>query len=133
VFQLTFEERVYLYASKRPGPLDLFAALGCSPGDLPTGVIVGSVEIVGCSGSDSDYAYYLVRTEALSTSYFSRSTTTADLVSALQSPSRYSITITSMSRSRSWKESSLQSECLERRIDVFEMNVERAKTIDFRR
>jgi hypothetical protein len=27
-----------------------FAALGCSPGGLPTGVIVGSVEIVGCSG-----------------------------------------------------------------------------------
>jgi ASCH domain-containing protein len=58
-------ERVYIYASKKPGPLQLFQDLRCEPGDLPTGVIVGTVEIVGCSGSDGDYAYHLARPKRL--------------------------------------------------------------------
>ena len=40
--------RVYIYASQTPGKKKDFARLGLQPGDLPTGVLVGTVEIVGC-------------------------------------------------------------------------------------
>lgn len=40
--------RVYLYASKKPGPPARWEKAGFEPGDLPAGVIVGSVEIVDC-------------------------------------------------------------------------------------
>jgi len=40
--------RVYLYASLRPGSDKDFRSVDAVSGDLPTGVIVGSVEIVGC-------------------------------------------------------------------------------------
>ncbi|MEX0777823.1 MAG: hypothetical protein WD042_19145 [Phycisphaeraceae bacterium] len=48
------EQRFYIYAARKPGALDGFAALGCkpgtpgrpgSPGSLPTEVIVGSAVI----------------------------------------------------------------------------------------
>jgi hypothetical protein len=46
-------ERVYLYASLRPAewPSE-WRKVGKRPGDLPTGVIVGSVEIVDCRWDD---------------------------------------------------------------------------------
>jgi hypothetical protein len=40
--------RVYIYAGLKPGPLDEFEDLNATPGDFPTGVLVGTVEIVGC-------------------------------------------------------------------------------------
>lgn len=40
--------RVYLYASKGPGDPARFKKLKKEPGELPTGVIIGSVEIVDC-------------------------------------------------------------------------------------
>jgi hypothetical protein len=40
--------RVYLYASKKPGELSRWKKAGFEPGELPTGLIVGSVEIVDC-------------------------------------------------------------------------------------
>jgi hypothetical protein len=40
--------RVFLYASMSPGDMKRFAILKKAPGDLPTGLIVGSVEIVDC-------------------------------------------------------------------------------------
>lgn len=53
--------RVFLYASKRSGndPIE-WRRLRRSPGDLPVGQILGSVEIVGCRpiGHD-DYKYLL--------------------------------------------------------------------------
>jgi len=37
-------ERVYIYASRTPGPIAEFAKLNLRPGDLPTGVLVGTVD-----------------------------------------------------------------------------------------
>lgn len=53
--------RVYLYASKRNGEDSRWEKLRLQPGDLPTGVIVGSVEIVDCKYfEDGDcYGYKL--------------------------------------------------------------------------
>ena len=56
------KERVYLYASLRPAEYSAkhWKKLGLEPGDLPTGLIVGSVEIEGCRGTaDGYYAYKL--------------------------------------------------------------------------
>ena len=41
-------ERVYLYASLKPGDEKYYAQLSVEPGTLPTGLIVGTVEIVDC-------------------------------------------------------------------------------------
>ena len=52
--------RVYLYASKRAGDAERWEKLGFQPGDLPTGLIVGSVEIIGCKEyGPGDYGYQL--------------------------------------------------------------------------
>lgn len=43
-------ERFYIYASRTPGPAEEFAMLAphCKPGDLPTGLIVGTAKISKC-------------------------------------------------------------------------------------
>lgn len=53
--------RVYIYASLRPGDEDGFRKLGKAPGELPTGRIVGTVEVVGCRffSSRGCYGYEL--------------------------------------------------------------------------
>jgi hypothetical protein len=52
--------RVYLYASNTPGPDEHWSKLKMEPGDLPSGVIVGSVEIVDCvEYGPRDYGYRL--------------------------------------------------------------------------
>jgi hypothetical protein len=43
-------ERVYIYASRKPGPLKAWKKAGCEPGDLPMGVLVGMIEFVDCRG-----------------------------------------------------------------------------------
>lgn len=55
--------RVFLYASKGKTPQDRWDALKLEMGSLPTGVIVGSVEIVDCDYDDSTgyYRYKLVK------------------------------------------------------------------------
>lgn len=54
--------RVYLYASKRPGDDSRWKKLGFEPGELPAGVIVGSVEIVDCKYfEDGDYYGYKLK------------------------------------------------------------------------
>jgi hypothetical protein len=61
-------ERVYLYASLKPADdAEAWAEVGTVPGDLPTGVIVGSVEIVGCRRGrrEDDYRYILARPRRL--------------------------------------------------------------------
>jgi len=40
--------RVYIYASLTPGEEEDFESLKAKAGDFPTGVLVGTVEIVGC-------------------------------------------------------------------------------------
>jgi len=51
--------RVLIYASLQPGDPRRFAKLGLDPGDLPTGLVVGSVEIMGCKGTPGEYEWYL--------------------------------------------------------------------------
>jgi hypothetical protein len=60
--------RVLLYASLTPGDRAEFTKLRKQPGDLPTGRIVGSVEIVNYQGSDGDYRWRLANPRRLKTS-----------------------------------------------------------------
>jgi hypothetical protein len=57
--------RVYIYASKTPGPPAEFRALGLKPGDLPTGVLIGTVEITGCNGREGYYEWTLANPQRL--------------------------------------------------------------------
>jgi hypothetical protein len=41
-------ERIYIYASKTPAPIGHWRRLGLKPGDLQTGVLVGTIEVVDC-------------------------------------------------------------------------------------
>lgn len=59
--------RVYIYAGKAPGDLADFAADGCAPGDLPRGVLVGTVEIVDCTGMEGDFEWHLANPRRLTT------------------------------------------------------------------
>jgi hypothetical protein len=59
------QERVYIYAAMQPGELDDFAELGCEPGDLSTGVLVGSVEITDCTRNGRGWKWHLKRPHRL--------------------------------------------------------------------
>jgi hypothetical protein len=59
-------ERVYIYASMTPGNDDDFAKMHARPGDFPVGVLVGTVEIVDCTGEEGDYHWHLAKPERLS-------------------------------------------------------------------
>lgn len=61
----SIRERVYIYASHTPGPREEFESLGLLPGNLPTGVLVGTVEITGCTGKPGDYEWCLARPKRL--------------------------------------------------------------------
>lgn len=52
-------ERVYIYASTQPGDDDRFAALGCSVGELPVGVLVGTVVVSKCDRRNGTYRWHL--------------------------------------------------------------------------
>lgn len=56
--------RVYLYASLTPS-LEAFEEMGAKPGDFPTGLLVGTVEIVDCTGGGKDYQWHLAHPERL--------------------------------------------------------------------
>jgi hypothetical protein len=58
-------ERVYIYASRKPGPAKEFEQMRIHLGDLATGVLVGTVEITDCSGEPGDYKWYLARPQRL--------------------------------------------------------------------
>jgi hypothetical protein len=57
--------RVLLYASLKPGLLKEFKKLDKEPGDLPVGAILGSVEIVKCTGEPGDYKWHLANPRRL--------------------------------------------------------------------
>jgi len=58
--------RVYIYASLTAGSLEAFEKLKAHPGDFPTGVLVGTVEIVGCETPDGyDYEWMLANPQRL--------------------------------------------------------------------
>jgi hypothetical protein len=52
-------ESVYIYASLTPGDPDDFRKMNIQPGELPTGLLVGTVEIVDCIGSLGNYSWIL--------------------------------------------------------------------------
>jgi len=58
-------ERVYIYASLTPGWHEDWEQLKMQPGDLPTGVLVGTVEITDCTGEPGDYEWHLGKPERL--------------------------------------------------------------------
>ena len=58
--------RVYIYASLTPGSIEAFEKINAKPGDFPTGVLVGTVEIIGCETPDGyDYEWLLDKPERL--------------------------------------------------------------------
>ena len=61
-------ETFYIYAARTPGPTAEFAAIapGCEPGDLPTGLIVGTAVISHCTnGRPGIYEWHLTEVERL--------------------------------------------------------------------
>ncbi|WP_045221898.1 ASCH domain-containing protein [Desulfonatronum thioautotrophicum] len=58
-------ERVFVYASLTSGPSEVFAEIGMVPADLPSGMLVGTVEITGCTGQPGDYEWHLANPERL--------------------------------------------------------------------
>lgn len=52
-------ERVYIYAAMAPGDQDDFKSIKCKPGSLPTGVLIGSVEIVKCTKKGDTFHWHL--------------------------------------------------------------------------
>ncbi len=59
--------RVYIYASLQPGDERDFKDLNLKPGDLPTGKLIGSVQIIGCTGEPGDFEWYLANPVRLET------------------------------------------------------------------
>lgn len=51
--------RVSIYASNTPGEDGDFKAMRLEPGELPTGVLIGTVEIFDCVGKPGDYKWHL--------------------------------------------------------------------------
>ena len=58
-------ERIYIYASCKPGPAKEFEQMYIQPGDLMMGVLVGTVEITDCSGKPGGYKWHLARPRRL--------------------------------------------------------------------
>jgi len=57
--------QVYIYASMTPGHSDDFEHLKLKCGDLPTGVLVGTVEVVGSRDGDDCYEWLLANPKRL--------------------------------------------------------------------
>lgn len=56
--------RVYIYASKQPR-IDAYEKMGVEPGTFPAGVIVGTVEIIGCIEKNGEYHWLLAKPQRL--------------------------------------------------------------------
>lgn len=56
-------ERVFIYAGMKPGDIEAWKEINKQPGDLPTGVLVGTVEIRDCTGKPGDYKWHLANPE----------------------------------------------------------------------
>lgn len=58
-------ERVYIYASLTPGYSKDWDDMQLQPGDLPVGVLVGTVEISDYRGKPGDYEWHLTKPDRL--------------------------------------------------------------------
>lgn len=60
--QTNLRERVYLYAAKQPFENEeAWRRAGANPGELPVGVLVGTVEIVDCAWNGVEFEWRLAR------------------------------------------------------------------------
>jgi ASCH domain len=59
--------RVHIYASKTLTTREkqAYVKMKKEPGDFPVGVLVGTVEIVGCTGEPGDYEWHLANPKRL--------------------------------------------------------------------
>ena len=57
--------RVYIYACKAPGDADSYEEAGFEVEDLPRGVLVGTVELVDCTGEDGEFEWHLAEPRRL--------------------------------------------------------------------
>lgn len=64
-FLTHIRERIYIYASLTPGHSNDWEEMKMKPGDLPTGVLVGTVEITDCTGEPGDHEWHLGKPERL--------------------------------------------------------------------
>ena len=58
-------ERVYIYASKTPHTPKSWKEIGLKPGDLKTGALVGTVEVIDCVYRNGGYEWHLARPKRL--------------------------------------------------------------------
>lgn len=66
--------RVYLYAARKPVDWPAgWRQVKAEPGDLPTGVILGTVEIVGCQRHGDGYAYIMSNPKRLKRKLYPKS------------------------------------------------------------
>jgi hypothetical protein len=56
--------RIYIYASQTPN-LEVFEKIKKKPGDFPVGVLIGTVEIVGCREKPDEYEWLLANPKRL--------------------------------------------------------------------
>lgn len=59
-------ERVYVYATRRPGDQAEFAEARLNADELPRGVLVGTVEVFDCTPDGGEYQWHLRKPERLS-------------------------------------------------------------------
>jgi len=60
-------DRVYIYASKTLTTREkqAYKKMKKEPGDFPVGVLIGTVDIVGCAGGPGDYEWHLANPNRL--------------------------------------------------------------------
>jgi hypothetical protein len=58
-------ERVYIYASMTPDDIQDWETVKLRPGDLPIGILVGTVEISNCTGRPGAYQWHLTKSDRL--------------------------------------------------------------------
>ena len=58
-------EAFYIYAARTPGVAEGFALLDCQPGDLPTGLLVGTARIAKCVREGGAYHWHLSKVKRL--------------------------------------------------------------------
>ncbi len=56
---------VFVYACKAPADADCFAEAGFELKELSRGVLIGTVEIVDCTGEDGDFEWHLANPKRL--------------------------------------------------------------------
>jgi hypothetical protein len=90
--------RVYIYASLKPGKAEEFNRMHVQPGDLPTGVLVGTVEITDCSGEPGDYKWHLARPQRLQRHLSAYEAPTASLVQSVLGSNSVEYVLSPLSR-----------------------------------